>query len=72
MLRDQVIAAPNGKPPWSTKAFIRTVHELEHHDVARSGIFTGEFRDKGPWEWTKQALKTVKEATESYMVEVVA
>ena len=57
---------------WSTKAFIRTVREIEHHDVVSSGIFADEFRDKGPREWTKQALKTLEEATESYMVEVIA
>jgi len=32
-----------------------------------------EFRDKVPWVRTKQALKTVEEATESYsMVEEIA
>ena len=31
-----------------------------------------EFHEKGPPEWTKQALKTSVEATESYMVEVIA
>jgi len=54
------------------KAFIRTVCEIEHHDVISSGIFADEFGDKGPREWTKQALKTLEEATESYMVEVIA
>jgi hypothetical protein len=56
----------------STKAFVRTVCEIEHHDVVSSGIFEDEFRDKGPREWTKQALKTLEEVTESYMVEVIA
>jgi hypothetical protein len=45
---------------------------MEHHDVFSSGIFVDEFRDKGPREWTKQALKTQEEAMESYMVEVIA
>ena len=49
-----------------------TDREIEHHDVVSSGIFAGEFHDKGPWEWTKQALKTLEEATECYMVEVLA
>jgi len=31
-----------------------------------------EFRDEVPREWTKQAVKTLEEATESYMVEVIA
>jgi len=36
------------------------------------GIFTDEFPDKIPHEWTKQALNTLEEATEVYMVEVTA
>jgi len=71
-LRDQFTAAPNGKPPWSTKAFVHTVSAMEHHDVVSSGIFAHEFHEKGPWEWTKQALMTLEEATESYIVEVIA
>jgi len=53
-------------------AFFRIVREIEHHDVFSSGIFADEFHDKGPREWTKQALKTFDEATESYMSEVIA
>ena len=45
---------------------------MEHHDVIRAGVFADEFRDKRPWEWTMQALKTLEKATESYMVEVIA
>ena len=71
-LRDQFIAARNGKHPWSTKAFVRTVREIEHHDVVSSGIFADEFPEKHPREWTKQALFTLEEATEAYMVEVIA
>jgi len=37
-LRDQFIAARNGNPPWSKKAIVHTVHEIEHHDVISSGI----------------------------------
>ena len=70
--RNEFIAARNGKPPWSTKAFVRTVREIEHHDVVSSGIFADEFPDKRPHEWTKQALITLEEATEAYMVEVTA
>jgi len=64
--------ARNGKPPWSRNAFVRIVREIEHHDVVSSGIVADEFRDKGPLEWAKQALKTLEEAMESYMVEVIA
>jgi hypothetical protein len=71
-LGTEFIAARNRKPPWSTKAFVRIVCEIEHHDVVSSGIFTNEFPDKRPREWTKQALITLEEATEAYMVEVTA
>jgi lipoate synthase len=54
------------------KACVRTVHEIEPHYVVTSGIVVDDFRDKGPREWTKQALKTLEEATELYMVEVIA
>jgi len=65
-------AACNGKPPCSTKAFLRTVCEVEHHDVISCGMFADEFRDKGPLEWTIQALLTLEEATKMYMFEVIA
>jgi len=71
-LRNEFIAALNRKPPWSTKAFVRTVRDIEHHDVVSSGILADEFPDKHPREWTKQALITLEEATEAYMVEVTA
>ena len=64
---NEFIAARNGKPPWSTKAFVRTVRKIEHHDVVSSGIFADEFPDKHPREWTKQALITSEEAKEAYM-----
>jgi len=59
-LRNEFIAAHNGKPPRSTKAFVSTVREMEHHDVVSSGIFADEFPDKRPREWTKQALITLR------------
>jgi len=71
-LRNEFIAARNGKSPWSTKAFIHTVRKIEHHDVVSSGIFADEFPDKHPCVWTKQALITLEEAMEEYMVEVTA
>jgi len=70
--RNEFIAARNRKPPWSTRALVRTVHEIEHHDVVSSGILADEFRDKHPREWTKQALITLEKATEAYMVKVTA
>jgi hypothetical protein len=66
------MGAHNGKYPWSTKAYLRTVREIEHHDVVSSGIFVHEFGDNGPREWLKQALKIWEEAMESYVVEVIA
>jgi len=71
-LCDQFIASPIGKCPWSTKSFVLTVGGIERNDVARSGIFADGFCDKHPREWTKHALITLDEATEVYMVEVIA
>jgi hypothetical protein len=71
-LHNKYIAARNGNPPCSTKAFVWTVRPIEHHDNVRSGIFTYDFADKDPREWTKRALFTLVEATEAYMVEVTA
>jgi len=70
-LRDQFIAGSNGKPPWSTKAFVHTVRKIEHHDFVSSAIFADEFCDKHPREWANQTLKTLEEATEFYMVEII-
>jgi len=45
---------------------------MEHHNLISSGIFSENFRDKGSREWTEEAWKTLEEATELYMVEVIA
>jgi len=71
-LHNEFISAGKGNPAWSTKAYVRTVHEIEHHDVVISGIFADEFPDKRPREWTKQPLVTLAVATAVYMVEVTA
>jgi len=71
-LCDQFIAVRNGKHPWWTKAFVRTVREIEHHDVGSPGIFAAEFPEKHAQEWTKQALITLEMAMAAYMVEVIA
>jgi hypothetical protein len=52
--------------------FLRTVRKIEHHDIVGAGIFADEFCDKRSRMWTKQALITLEEATEAYMVEVLA
>jgi len=66
------MAAHKGEPPWSMRAFVCTVREIEPHDVANAGIFAHKYHDKGPREWTKRALTTLVEATESCMVGVIA
>jgi hypothetical protein len=53
-------------------AFVRTVHQIEYHGVVSSGIFADEFPNKNPCEWTQEALITLEETTEAYMVEVTA
>jgi len=70
-LHNQFIAARNGKPPFSTKAFVCTVRKINHHDVVSSWIFADKLLDRGPQVWTKQAGKTLEEAPESDMVEVI-
>jgi len=40
--------------------------------VVHSGIVTDKTHDKHPREWTKQALKTLDETMESYIVEIIA
>jgi len=66
------MAARNGKHSWSTKSAGHAVREIEHHVVVNSGIFGYKYCDKGVWVWAKQALMTLKEATESCTVEVIA
>jgi len=53
-------------------AFVRKVHIMEHDYVARSGILPDEFSDKNSQEWPKQTLITLVDATDTYMVEVIA
>jgi hypothetical protein len=69
-LRDQYQKQTVGAMPWSTKAFVRTVREIEHHDVVNSGIFADEFADKRPRLWTRSAFKVLEEVSETYMIEV--
>jgi hypothetical protein len=71
-LCNEFIAACTRKPPWSTKAFVCTVREIEYHDVVSCGIFTDEFPDQHPLEWMMQAVITLEDTTEVYMVEVTA
>jgi len=47
-LHTQFIAARDGKPPWSTKEFVRTVREMEHHDVFNAVMFGDIFPAKHP------------------------
>jgi hypothetical protein len=53
-------------------AFLGTVHKIEYHDVASCGIYAADFPDEHLCEWTKQAVITLEEAIEAYMVEVTA
>jgi len=45
---------------------------MERHDVVTSGSFADEFPEKHLREWTEQALITLEEATQAYMVKVTA
>jgi hypothetical protein len=64
--------ARKGITPRSTKQSVRTDRVIEHHVVIISGILEDKFCDKGPREWTKQALKSLEEAMELNMNEVIA
>jgi hypothetical protein len=68
----QFNAARNGKPACFTKEFAGKVPEIEHHDVAGSGITADKFCDKHARKWTTQALITLEEGMEVYIVEVIA
>ena len=54
------------------KAFVRIVREIEPHNYISSEIFADRFPHKHLHEWMKHALITSEEATEVYMVEVIA
>jgi len=71
-LCDQFIAARNEKSPWSTNAIICTVREIKYQDDLSPATFPDKFSERHPREWTKQAIFTLGEATEAYMVEVLA
>ena len=69
-LREEYHASKAGKAPWSTKAFMRTVREIEHHKVVCAGIFADMFKDKIPMDWTHQVMKMLEEAAELYIIDV--
>jgi hypothetical protein len=71
-LQDHFIAAPYWIPPWSTKAVVRLVREIEHHDVVSTGICVDNLIYKHPQQSVKQMLFTLEMATEAYMVEAIA
>ena len=71
-LCDHLITGRNEKHPWSTRTFVSKVREIIHHDVVSYGIFADQFPEMHPREWKKQALITLEEATEVYMVEILA
>jgi len=54
------------------KAFFSRIRTIEIHDVVSSGILYYELIDLQPWKWTKQALTTLVDPLEAYIVEVIA
>jgi hypothetical protein len=42
-IRGQFKQSREGNPPWSIEAFVRTVCEIELHDVVCSGVLAIEF-----------------------------
>jgi len=60
------------KPPLSTKLFIRALPGIKHRDVIGFKSLANDIHDTHRCDWTKQASMTLEEATEAYMVEVIA
>jgi hypothetical protein len=67
----QFTAARNNKPQLLTDAFVHKVRDIEQYCVDYSQIFADKYGDKHPQQWMKEALITLEEATEAYMVEVI-
>jgi len=68
---DQFIDRSNRKRPLSTMAFVLSVCEMEIHNVVSPWIFTEEFCNKCPSEWTKNTSNCLEVPTEEYVVEVI-
>lgn len=67
-----MIPANNGKLQWWTEAVVCTVHEVEHHNISSSAILADEYHVIHPRHWMKQTIKTLEEAMEFYIVEIIA
>jgi len=72
VLWDKLIAAHDGKPPLLTTGSVRTVCGIDHLDPVPFGIVGDKLCHDGSREWTNQALNSLEEASEAYMVEVIA
>jgi hypothetical protein len=71
-LHNQPIATQIRKPLLLWMVFVGTLREIDRHFFFSTEIFTDEFPDKHPRELMKQALICFPEATEAYMIEVIA
>jgi len=71
-VHDQLIAAHNRYHASSTNIVVCTVCEIKRYDDVSSGIFANEFHEKRPREWTNNDPVSLEEATEVYMVQVLA
>jgi len=54
------------------KGIFHTIQEIEHHNIVNAGTLTYESCDKFSYKWSKLDLNTLEEATEGYMVMVIA
>ena len=71
-LHDQLTPVCNGKPPRLMEVFVGTVCKFEHHYGISSLGLVYELHVRHPRQWMKQALNTLEEPMELYMVEVIA
>jgi len=71
-LSEQQKAAYNGNPPSSSMGICCISLEIERHCSIISGIVLSDFHVNHVWQYTKQALNTVENAMEAYVVGVPA
>jgi hypothetical protein len=61
-----------GNLQWSTMECVHTVHETQYYEVSGSGSFTDELPDTHTLDSTKHAFIAIEDATEAFIVEVIA
>jgi len=71
-LYDEFCSVHEWYPPWSSNALVGIVRNIKQHEVISSAMFAFEFHEQHSWELMKEALNTLEEVMEAYIVEVIA